>query len=311
MSQNNTLKILFVINPGSGTKSKSWEPVIAEYFKHLDYTIDFFRLTGRCETNSLQHKIENYKPDRVIAVGGDGTVSLVAGQLLNSPIAMGIFPAGSANGMAKELNMPETINGIMDVIINGEAKCTDLICINNRFNCLHLSDLGVNAQLVKYFDEGNLRGKLGYAKLVFKVLLNKQKMHVTIKTDKEEIKSHAFMVVLANASKYGTGALINPKGNLHDGKFEIVVVRRLAFWSVLKIFLQFKRFNPQKVELFQARSATITTSKKIHFQVDGEYKGKVNRVVATILPGQLNLLLPRPHTHRSAGNVSAAQSETS
>ena len=69
-------------------------------------------------------------------------------------------------------------------------------------------------------------------------------------------------------------------------------MRQLAFWSVIKIFLQFKRFNPKKVELFQAKSATIETTKKIHFQVDGEYIGKVNRVTATILPGQLNLLLP-------------------
>jgi diacylglycerol kinase (ATP) len=297
MIQNDTLKILFVINPGSGTKSKKyWETVIREYFKSLRHTIEFFFITCKDDALFLKDRISTFKPERVIAVGGDGTVSLVAEQLLNSPIAMGIFPAGSANGMAKELAIPETVNGIMDVILNGEIKCTDLIRINDKYNCLHLSDLGVNAQLIKYFDEGHLRGKLGYAKLVFKVLLNKQKMHVTIKTDKEEIKSHAFMVVLANASKYGTGALINPGGNLHDGKFEIIVVHRLAFWSVLKMFLQFKSFNPKKVELFHAAYATITTSKKIHFQVDGEYLGKVNRVTAKILHGQLNLLLPAKNT---------------
>lgn len=293
MNQNDTLKILFVINPGSGAKSKKdWETETREYFKPLNHTIEFFLLTGKNDAVSLQYWIDTYKPERVIAVGGDGTVSLVAEQLLGSSIAMGILPAGSANGMAKELNIPVTVDGAMDVILNGEIKCTDLIRINDKYICLHLSDLGVNAQLVKYFDEGNLRGKLGYAKLVLKVLVHKQKMHVTIKTNKEEIRSHAFMVVLANASKYGTGALINPEGNLHDGKFEIVVVRRLAFWSVIKMFLQFKRFNAKKVELFQAESATIETTKKIHFQVDGEYIGKVNKLTATILRGQLNLLLP-------------------
>lgn len=293
MNQNDTLKILFVINPGSGTKSKTdWETETREYFKSHKHTIEIFLLTGKDDEASLQYWINTYKPNRVVAVGGDGTVSLVAKNLLNSPIAMGILPAGSANGMAKELAIPETVNEAIDVILNGEIKCTDLIQINDKHICLHLSDIGVNAQLVKYFAEGNLRGKLGYAKLVLKVLLNKQKMHVTIKTEKEEIKSHAFMVVIANASKYGTGALINPEGNLHDGKFEIVVVRRLAFWSVIKIFLQFKKFNPKKVELFQAESAVIETKKKMHFQVDGEYLGKVTRIKATILRSQLNLLLP-------------------
>ncbi len=101
------------------------------------------------------------------------------------------------------------------------------------------------------------------------------------------------MVVIANASKYGTGALINPGGNLEDGLFEIVVVRRIHFISVLKMFLKFKRFNPKKVELFQAESALITTIKQSHFQVDGEYLGKVSKVKAEILKSQLKLILPR------------------
>ena len=79
---------------------------------------------------------------------------------------------------------------------------------------------------------------------------------------------------------------------LHDGLFEIVIVRKLNFWSVLKTFLHFKRLNPKKVELLQAKSAIIKTTKKIHFQVDGEYLGKVDEVKADILPSSLNLLLP-------------------
>ena len=288
------LKILFVINPISGTKSKiDWEPAIRKYFVGLLHSFDFFLLDGKDDATSLKYWIEKLQPERVIAVGGDGTVSLVAEQLLGKNIAMGILPAGSANGMAKELDIPVDVDGALDIILHGEIKRSDVIRINDKEICLHLSDLGVNARLVKYFEQGNLRGKLGYALKVFKVLWRKRVMHVHIKTDKEEIEKDAFMVVLANASKYGTGALINPEGNLHDGLFEIVVVRRIAFIAILKMFLQFKRFNPKKVEVFQAESATITSSKKEHFQVDGEYLGKIDNVKAQILKGQLNLILPR------------------
>lgn len=291
--QNSSLKILFVVNPGSGAKGKTnWEKEIHEHFKSLPHSIEFFLLTGKNDAVSLQHWIETFKPDRVVAVGGDGTVSFIARQLLNSSIAMGVLPAGSANGMAKELEIPATAEAAIDVILNGEIKRCDLICINDKHYCLHLSDLGINAQLIKYFEEGNIRGKLGYAKVALKVLLNKRRMHVTIKTDKEEISTDAFMVVIANAGKYGTGALINPEGDLGDGLFEIVIVRRLALWPVLKIFLQFKRLTPKKVELVQAKSAEIKTTKKIHFQVDGEYLGKVNSVKAAIMPSQLKLVLP-------------------
>lgn len=288
------LKILFVINPISGAKGKiAWEPAIRKYFEGLAHSIEFFLLDGKDDATSLKYWIEKLQPQRVIAVGGDGTVSLVAEQLLKTNIAMGILPAGSANGMAKELDIPVEVNGALDIILNGEIKPCDAIRINDNELSLHLSDLGVNAQLVKYFEQGNLRGKLGYALKVFKVLWRKKMMDVTIQTNKEEIKRHAFMVVIANASKYGTGALINPEGNLSDGLFEIVVVRRINFISVLKMFLKFKRFNPKKVELFQAESAIITTVRKTHFQVDGEYLGKVDAVKATIIKSQLKLILPR------------------
>ena len=101
------------------------------------------------------------------------------------------------------------------------------------------------------------------------------------------------MVVLANASKYGSGALINPVGNLHDGKFEVVVVRKITLSEFLKLFIHFGRFDPKKVEVFQTESVVIQTRKKAHFQVDGEYLGKVNRVAAVIEAGKLNLILPR------------------
>src|SRR4051812_46682425 len=107
MNPDSSLKILFVINPKSGTKSKiAWEPAIREYFANLEHTFDFFLLDGKDDATSLQYWIKKLQPDRVIAVGGDGTVSFVAEQLLKSNIAMGILPAGSANGMARELNIP-------------------------------------------------------------------------------------------------------------------------------------------------------------------------------------------------------------
>lgn len=294
MATDTSLKILFVINPASGSKSKiAWEPAIRKYFTNLQHKFDFFLLDGKDDATSLKYWIEKLQPQKIIAVGGDGTISLVAEQLLGKNIAMGILPAGSANGMAKELNIPIDVEGALDIVLHGEIKPCDVIRINDKEISLHLSDLGVNAQLVKYFEQGNLRGKLGYALKVFKVLWRKRLMDVAIKTNKEEIKRRAFMVVIANASKYGTGALINPQGNLGDGLFEIVVVRRINFISVLKMFLKFKRFNPKKVELFQAESAVLTTVKKTHFQVDGEYLGRVNHVKAEIIKSQLQLILPR------------------
>jgi diacylglycerol kinase family enzyme len=216
---------------------------------------------------------------------------MVAKKLLKTEMALGIIPAGSANGMAAELNIPVDVEAALNIVENGIVRKADAICINNEI-CLHLSDIGMNARLIKYFEEGNMRGKLGYAKVALKVLLRKQNIRVIMQSKGKEIKRDAFMVVLANASKYGTGAVINPKGDLYDGLFEVVIIRQLGIGTLLKMWLRPHTLDPKKIEVIQATSVRIQTHRKVHFQVDGEYLGKVRRVDADILPGQLNILLP-------------------
>lgn len=292
MDQPEKLNLLFVINPISGGKKKTdFEEAIKNHCEQLPHTLNVFLLTGNNDEALLKAEIERVKPDRVVGVGGDGTITMVAKQLLGTPTALGILPAGSANGMARELNIPINIDAALEIALNGQMKCCDVIKINNEI-CLHLSDIGLNAQLVKYFEESNMRGKLGYARMVLKVLMKRRIMRVVVDTQKEQIKRNAVMLVLANASKYGTGAVINPEGNLYDGLFEVIIVRKLAFSELFKMWFRPQPFNPKKIEILHASQVTIETSHKVHFQVDGEYLGKVRKVKASILPKQLNIMLP-------------------
>ena len=292
MEQPINLKILFVLNPVSGGKKKiDWEPLIRNYFKERSHTIEFFVLDGKGDESSINYWFEKFQPDRVVAVGGDGTISLVAKQLLGKNIAMGILPAGSANGMAKELEIPQVPEEAIDIIVNGQIKCCDVIKINNDNICFHLADFGLNARLIKYFDESPLRGMWGYVRMVLKVVWYKKLVEAKIKTDDKEINTKAYMIVIANASKYGTGAVINPDGKLDDGMFEIVIMRKFSMMQLFQMFLSYRNFNPKKVEIVKATEVTIKTKKPTHFQVDGEFKGKIDKVVAKIIPSSLNLLV--------------------
>jgi diacylglycerol kinase (ATP) len=288
------LKILFVLNPDAGAKNKSgWESEIRDYFKDAPHVAEIYILKDKDDTGSIKYWIEKLGVTRVVAVGGDGTVTLLAKVLYGMDIKMGIIPAGSANGMAKELGIPLGPKEALDVIINGITKSCDLIKINDSEMSIHLSDFGLNARLIKYFDENVLRGMWGYARMVFKVLWRKTLMEAHIIAENVDVTTKAYMVVIANATKYGTGALINPGGNLGDGSFEIIIFRKFPVWQLLKMLISYKKFNPESVEIFKTKTATITTRKKTHFQVDGEYKGKIDKVVAEILPSKLNILAPK------------------
>jgi diacylglycerol kinase (ATP) len=293
MQKEGAMKILFVINPKSGGKPKNnWEPRIREYFNSSEHTMEFYLLSGKNDATSVAHHVETLCPDRVVSVGGDGTVKMVAEVLRGTSIPLGIIPAGSANGMAKELEIPTDLDEALDIAVYGTPTQIDAIHINQNELCIHLSDMGLNAMLVKYFEGYKKRGMWGYGRSLLRVLWWKQKMYATITTDHGTVKRKAFMVVVANARKYGTGGNINPNGDVADGVFEVVILRKLNLIEVFKALLTEKSFDPNRIEVIKTTKVHIRTRRRHYFQIDGEYKGRVREVRAEILPHSLYVVLP-------------------
>lgn len=290
-NENNSLKLLFLINPKSGNNTTDWHQQIQNYFNASAYKVQLFELPNPCEPNKIKEAIEAYQPHRVIAVGGDGTVKLAAQCLLHTNIPLGILPAGSANGMAKELNIPVNIMRALDVAVSGETKRIHLVKVNDEI-CIHLSDIGFNAFVVKKFEADHGRGMWGYIKAFWKVLWKRPVMQVKIQTDETWVKRNAGMIVIANATKYGTGALINPRGKLDDQLFEVIVVKKISVKEIFKMMFTHTPYDKSKIELFQTSSLHIQSRKRVHFQVDGEYLGKVNNINATLMPNALEVIVP-------------------
>lgn len=295
MQEAEIMKILFVINPISGGKEKKdWETTIRQYFKESPHNMEFYLLTGAEDSSSIKHHIQSVNPTRVVGVGGDGTIKILAELLQNTNIPLGIIPAGSANGMARELEIPAQIDIALDISMNGIIKPIDVIMVNGEI-CIHLSDVGLNAMLVKYFEKSEKRGMWGYGKAVFRSLIEKQKMYATITTDDDTYKRKAYMVTIANARKYGTGANINPEGDVSDGYFEVVVVRKLNLIEIGKAIFTEKSFHPRRIEVFKTKTLNLSLLKKSFFQVDGEYRGKIKTLEAHIMPQALKIMLPKPN----------------
>ncbi len=295
MQEEIPLKYLFIVNPGSGRNNgETFKEVINDFFKDSGEAFEIYVLPHKFDTKQIKDHISKVGPEQVIAVGGDGTVTMLANILAGTEIPLGILPGGSANGMAKELGIPVNATEALHVIKEGYVKRCDLIKINEKEFCLHLSDLGLNAQLIKYFDEGKLRGKLGYGLVVLKTLWYKQKMRVIVRTKDTEVKRYAFMVALANAKMYGTGAVINPGGIHDDGLFEVIIVRKLAFGALLRMLFKPGLFNPKNIEIIPCTSVEITTVRRTDFQIDGEYSGRLRSVTAIIHPGSVRIILPAP-----------------
>lgn len=210
-------RIIFFLNQNAGTDSNIdlKDEIARRAEKHqFDYRIVM-----------LEKEIKAFNPSVAVAAGGDGTINLLTGLIYRKHIRLGIIQAGSSNGMAFELNIPENPEEALDAILEGKTKSIDLLKINDRHLCIHMGDLGMNAKVIRRYEKEDQRGLMGYAKQYFRELGNRSKFRFTLETNEGIIQSKAIMIVLANSPYYGTGARIAPEGKPDDGWFEVVVVR--------------------------------------------------------------------------------------
>lgn len=289
------LRVLFIINPRSGNREGGrLEVLISEESREQGFEYLIYRLQSSNEEKSIRKEIASYSPDVIAVAGGDGTVNLLSGILHGEEIPLLIIPLGSANGMAKEIGIGNRTDNALKLISTGVRKKIDLLKINGHI-CIHLGDVGLNASIVQRFDKDPKRGLWTYARHLFKELFLVRDYKFTITLDNEPMKRKAVSVTFANASKYGTGAVINPLGQIDDGKFEVVIIK--PFPKIHLLSITWKMFigrlqTSEFVEVFSCKKAIIQTSKKTTLQVDGEIKGKSKEITVDILPAALLLIIP-------------------
>jgi diacylglycerol kinase family enzyme len=160
---------------------------------------------------------------------------------------------------------------------------------------VHLSDIGLNAKIVKRFEAEKSRGYLAYARLFIKELKQKRRISYQVIANGKRYNGKGYMIVVANATKYGTGAVINPIGNVSDGIFEICIVRQIKIItllrSLLSIFNAKLRKREDLIKVFSCKKATIELKQAETLQVDGEVIGEVKKIEIKIIPGALRLLV--------------------
>jgi diacylglycerol kinase (ATP) len=255
MTNKDSLKIFFIINPMAGSHTIDWVVEIANYFNLSHHAIQLHHLTGSCNVETIKEHIRLFAPHQVVAVGGDGTVKLAAECVIHTDILLGILPAGSANGLSKELGIPDDPQKAIDVLVAGYAKKIHVTLINNHL-CIHLSDIGLNAYAMKKFRTQQVRGMWGYFIAALGVLMQNQRMQIKMEIEGKIIKIKAEMIVIANATRYGTGAVINPIGQLD----------RFPFLKCLKWFILMQVMTPTKQKFFKQTPYLCCRLKKYIFK---------------------------------------------
>ena len=287
-------KILYFLNPGAGSGIPgNLEDAIKEQSVQEGHAYRIHQLTGKYDPVEIEQLLDEYTPSVAVAAGGDGTINLVASALMGRETRLGIIPLGSANGLAYQLNIPGDPLKALKLIVSGKSRKMDMLMVNGKHHCLHMCDLGMNARVIRRYDDEDVRGFYGYARQYFREFGMRCKFRYTLQTDEKTISSKAVMIVLANGSYYGTGASVSPEGSPDDGLFEVVAIQSYPFWFLFYMLLSvfIRKIGKQSFSrIIRCREARITVIPPQEMQVDGEPLGTQDRISARIIPGSVQII---------------------
>jgi len=285
--------VVLVVNPVSGGVDKT-EFIDATTLFAIKENLNLILYTtsGDDDISKIKALYKQHNPERIIIAGGDGTIKMVAEAIEGKDVILGILPAGSSNGLAVDLDLMKTLDENLEIAFHNEFIELDTIVINNQ-KCLHLSDLGLNAELVKNYEKSNKRGKWGYFLQIVNTLMDLgEPFEAVITIDDQIIECEARMIVVANSKKYGTGIIINPEGVMYDGKFELVILKNLDLMIFGEIIMGNMPLNHKDIEIVSANKATIKTNVPVSFQVDGEYCGMETELRISVSPHKIKVAIP-------------------
>ncbi|QCK14366.1 diacylglycerol/lipid kinase family protein [Mangrovivirga cuniculi] len=291
-----------ILNPNAGTKDKTLIPDIEAKAKFIRKSPgqNLFKTQHPGHASEITKKAIKQGVEKIIAVGGDGTVNEIARELVHSKTALAIIPAGSGNGLARQLNIPMNRQKAWEVAVNLEKTAIDSLEINGEaFFCT--AGFGFDAFVTHEFHNMPERGLMSYAKAsvgsYFK--FPDQNFEILL-AGKDRIIVDAIGITIANAGQYGNNAWISPLSDIRDGKAELVILKKMPSYLLpgflYKLFQ--KKLIPDNYYSTIELPKTFTIKTDCNFlHVDGEviplekgyktYKVKILPKSLNIIPGKI------------------------
>jgi len=227
----------------------------------------------------------------VMAWGGDGTINEVASALAFDEVPLGIVPAGSGNGLARELGVhPRAERAIADALA-AEPRRMDLGEIDGRLFA-NIAGIGLDADVASRFSRARRRGVAGYAGIMARALATYVPRRYRIANGDGVAEVRAVLVAIANSAQFGNGARIAPGALVDDGWLDLVVVQERSRVATLCHLPRLFNGTVQKIPgctIRKIREVTIDADQPMLFHVDGEPVAGGTSLKARIHPGALRV----------------------
>lgn len=289
--------IHFIVNPISGKgKHHITREFLEEHFPADSYTIEIDYSRYKKHAIALTEKAIAQQPDIIVACGGDGTISEIASQLVNTNIKLGIIPVGSGNGLASNLDIPKCILKSIAIIKKMKSVAIDSGKVNEHCFFSNMG-LGIDALIIKKYESTKKRTLSAYVNASLKASSEYKPQKALLRYNGKEQEADPFLLFISNSNEMGYNMSLTPKASLSDGFLDLLYVPKISFmqkmlFGGLVVTKQCEKFKKAEHAMIQSLYAELPDRIFTDVQIDGEYhRLETNKLQVDILPKSLNVLV--------------------
>ena len=281
-------KVAFIINPFSA--KKNYQPFLNELkskiVNPLYYISDSIEGTDRF----IQNNFENI--DVFVAIGGDGTISTVASNIINSEKILAIFPAGSGNGFSNETQFSKNLDELLEKIKAKKSRKIDTFTVNDRLS-INVSGTGFDGKVVKEFEKTS-RGFKNYIKVTLKTFFTYKPIKIKFSDEKyQEHNGKYLMINIANTRQFGNNAYIAPMASKSDGLVDMVLVKKfpITYSPLFAIRMFTKKLKADDYVTYLPISEIEFKVNTKNWHLDGEFNKIKSPIRVKVQPSSLRILV--------------------
>ncbi len=281
-----------LVNPSSGTGGAPAAAVpVARLLREAGAAVELTYSPGPVGCARLAREAAE-RGDVVVAVGGDGMVSSVAGAVTEGKGVLGIVPSGRGDDFARMLGITADPARAARMLLEGTPRDVDVIATGRRvvLGSVYAGVDSLASEIVERVRRLPVSTQYAYAGV--RALLSCSPTRYTIEVDGTTYQEEAYTVVAANSAYYGNGMKIAPAASLADGLLDVVVIRaasRLRLIRCMPKLYDGSHVDLDEVRVLSGRQVRLASAAPVTAYGDGERLAPLP-LEARVLPGALRVL---------------------
>lgn len=230
----------------------------------------------------------------IIIGGGDGTISSVVDHFAYANVVFGLLPLGTANSFARELGIPVSLEGAIEVIANGRVADVDMVLINGDY-FVNTATLGLAPAIARSTPHTLKKffGRAAYFLVGVVKFLSFRPFRVRITEGDHRRDFDALQVLLANGRYFG-GMLVAHDGSPESRSVTVQIINGPSHWNLVRAWWAAatgRRPDPEIAAEFVISDAVIEAEPQQYVSIDGEVAAQTP-IHLTMAHEALNVMVP-------------------